>query len=90
MFMPIHEVMLRDALTALAEECKAQFQAICNLTDELNDLREAAHKADARILPEMERRRKTRVEDPARAASIRRLDDIIQRMRDHVIHDVKL
>jgi hypothetical protein len=91
--MAIHEVMLRDALTALAEQSKNHYILFSYLVNEVAALRETVKALQgpnftaALDKHRIEQMAKTVQEDSASKALY---DEIIRRMKNDVIHDAKI
>lgn len=85
--MAIEEQMLKDVLTALAEQSKFQQEALQALTDELLALKAVVQDLDARAVPALEKHLKAHSSDPMRRAVTQRIDEIIRRLKTDVIHD---
>jgi hypothetical protein len=78
----INENALRDALLALAEQCKTQYLGLSLVIDEVAALRETVRGLDPTFSEVLEQKRKESTSDDIRKVAIRQLDGIIQRLTD--------
>jgi cation transport regulator ChaC len=77
----INETALKDALLALAEQCKTQYLGLSIVIDEIAALREAVRGLDPTFSEVLAQKRKEAASDDIRRAAIRQFDEIIERLR---------
>jgi outer membrane protein TolC len=78
----INEPALRDALLALAEQCKTQYFGLSLLIDEIAALRETVRVLDPTFDEVLRKKREEAASDDIRKAAIQQFDEIIQRLKD--------
>lgn len=86
--MPIEEPLLRDALVALAVQCKQQYVELTAATDEIAALHKAMQHLDPRFAEALAQQKTLPRPIQMRAAAIERFDEIIQKLSTHAIHDL--
>ncbi len=85
--MAIEERMLKDALVALAEQCKQQYVELTATIDEVAALHKTMGQLEPRFLEVLAQQKKLPKPIQVSAAVIERFDEIIRRLRTDVIHD---
>lgn len=86
--MAIDERILRNALVALAEQCKQQYIELMEAIDEVGLLQKAMQHLERRYEKILAQQKTVLKTIQLRAGAIERLDEIIHRIGTHAIHDL--
>ncbi len=86
--MAIDEATLRNALVALAEQCKQQYMELTEAMAEIAALHKAMLHLEPRYEEILAQQKKADKTMQLRDGSMERLDEIIHRLRTHAIHDL--
>jgi hypothetical protein len=78
----INEKALRDALLALAEQNRTQYEALSYVIDEVAALRESVRGLDPTFSEVLDSQRKNQSSDAMRTLALQQFDEIIRRLRD--------
>jgi hypothetical protein len=84
--MAIHESVLRDALVALAEQCKEQYLELAATINEVAALHKSADRLDPQFSEILARQTNFPIPIERRNVAIQRLDEIIRRLNTDSIH----
>ena len=81
----INENVLRDALVALAQQCKTQQDVLSHVMDEVAALRETVRGLDPTFSDVLNQQRQNQSSADIRLASNQLFDDLIQRLKTDVV-----
>jgi len=81
----INENALRDALVALATQCKTQQDLLSHVMDEVAALRETVRGLDPTFSDVLDVQRKNQSNVAIRRIANQLIDDLIRRLKDEVV-----